>query len=676
MTPEVERFLDLATRPFEANPHERDEAKGEFMSRIGHSGVPYELLDLAEPLERLAGAKPARHGLRRSLLLAGALLLLATVVAAVGLIVWQIILMEQASSIAAQTRYGSSNSDQSQYLPVMNHVRSVAPSLPLGLDEKGGSEETARLLANHPDDLAVLQEHVIRRVRDSDHWEGLTAGERETIARLDPDNSLWHLVQVTPRLSKATAGSSRSSYSYYGRIGSTITSEPEFQEVLRLFSEAAAKPVYLDRSPTLKRRQLDAFPPARSLVDDAIATEFAGFVSPPFGYYTGSLKPLANLHCERLVTAGDKEGLKKFHREWKQLSSHIIGSPQPGESDYDDVFYQLAEMGRKLEESFDRLGMAVEKADTAERVKVLAGLGSNAGSLPPEVQRARGLRLRSEYRVPADLTMEEALSSRRVELSLFDRIQASFFAFLALIFTALVAFETCRRSRIVKGMARGLSPLFRKEDHVWIAGLGLALPWLWWLAITRVSPLGWSDSDLDEPWAVLAWLIQTFAGVTFAAVMLLQSARWRWSLRGGFLGLGGSLPGIGWGVAALTGLSIPAAGTLRYFSSLNEEETVMFLIGVVGMAACGLLWLLWHGIMTLFTPRSGALRPNLTMRAVLPWAMTGVVTLLISAVISSAMERHWFYKDPLFPSWTSKTHVNALEERVAKETPEALRGRQ
>jgi len=220
-----------------------------------------------------------------------------------------------------------------------------------------------------------------------------------------------------------------------------------------------------------------------------------------------------------------------------------------------------------------------------------------------------------------------------------------------------------------------LTPLFRREDHVWIAALGLALPWLWWWTITRMTPLGWRDGNIDDGWVVLVWLLQSVATFTLAAVMLLQAARWRWTVRGGFLGLGGSLPWIGWGVAALTALSIPVAGSLCYFrGSMGTDDVGLFLIGVAGMAACGLLWLMWHGIMTLFTPRSGALRPNLTMRAVLPWAMTGVATLLVSAAISTAMERYWFAKDPLFPSWTSKTHVNALEERVAKDTPEVLRG--
>jgi hypothetical protein len=48
--------------------------------------------------------------------------------------------------------------------------------------------------------------------------------------------------------------------------------------------------------------------------------------------------------------------------------------------------------------------------------------------------------------------------------------------------------------------------------------------------------------------------------------------------------------------------------------------------------------------------------------------------LLASVALSALLERQWFAKDPLFPSWTSKTHVNALKERLAKETREETRG--
>jgi hypothetical protein len=126
-------------------------------------------------------------------------------------------------------------------------------------------------------------------------------------------------------------------------------------------------------------------------------------------------------------------------------------------------------------------------------------------------------------------------------------------------------------------------------------------------------------------------------------------------------------------VAALAALAIPAAGVLRYLT-LNDEQSAYYLLGVAGMAACALLWLLWDGIMNLFTPRSGALRPNVTTRAMQPWAMAGTASVLAAVAVSTAMERRWFAQDPLFPSWTSETHPNAFEERRAAAAAKELEG--
>ena len=102
MTPEVERFLDLATRPLEAVPGEREEAKGELMSRIAHDGLPYELLDLAEPLERLEKAKPGSRAPRRGILLSGMLLLTAAASVGVGTMARDVYLMFEAARMSFQ----------------------------------------------------------------------------------------------------------------------------------------------------------------------------------------------------------------------------------------------------------------------------------------------------------------------------------------------------------------------------------------------------------------------------------------------------------------------------------------------------------------------------------------------------------------------------------------------
>jgi hypothetical protein len=668
MTPEVERFLDLATRPLEATPHEREEAKGELMSRLAHGGVPYELLDLAEPLERLEKTGPRAHALRRTTLLSSALLLAAAVVAATAFIAWEVFLMSQAAMMSFRMGGGiAMHHDEDG--AVLKHARSLAPTLPLGLHPAAGTaEETVDQMARHPDDLAMLQEHISRSMSVTrGTWNGFAPDEEKTINRLDRDNALWPLMQVTPHMALAMSSSSRSS------AGPAVTNEAEFQKALRYFSDAAGKPHYRDWSTSLKRRQLAAFPPVHSLSAEIVASGFTRMVSPPLARYSEGLSSLIRIQFERLSSSGDKAGLVKFFGEWKQLTRNVTQSAEPSDPEYSDVVQQLAAIDTSAVDAFDKLGMAEEKAEAEKWHEALVHVSFRYAPMPAGLESSAGMRLRSENRLPNGVTPDEALPSRRAELAFFDRMITGFLSIVALVFAGLIGFETCRRSRIVKGMARGLTPLFRNEDHLWIAGLGIALPWLWWWTIARMSPLGLRDGNLNDGWPIAVCLIQSSAALIFGMVMLLQTARWRWGLRGGFIGLGVTLPWIGWGVATLTGLSIPAAGIIRYLHTLNDDETAIFFLGVSGMAASGLLWLLWQGIMTLFTPRSGALRPNLTMRAALPWALAGVATLLVSAAVSTAMERHWFTKDPLFPPWTSKTHSNALKERMAGEIREAVR---
>lgn len=277
------------------------------------------------------------------------------------------------------------------------------------------------------------------------------------------------------------------------------------------------------------------------------------------------------------------------------------------------------------------------------------------------------MRLESYDTGLVDLTVEEVLPSRKTELAFFDRHVAISLALLGLIFSGLVGLEACRRSKVVKGTARGLMPLFRREDHLWIGGLGLALPWLWWWVITRLTPLGLrGESPEDLEVGMLALILQPLAALVFSMVMLLQTARWRWQLRGGFLALGGFFPRLGWVAGGLTALAIPAAGGIGFLTHLNDDDKMLFLLGVSCMGSFGLLWLLWEGIMNLFTPRAGALRPNLAMRVLLPWTFAGVFSLIAAYSVSTFMERKWFAKDPLLPSWTSKTHRNAFEERRAE----------
>ena len=89
MTPDLNRFLDLATRPLEGHPGPREEAKGELMARLGHSGAPFEMLDLADPLARLEASPPEKPWRRRGALLAALFLSAGAVLSIAGFLAFQ-----------------------------------------------------------------------------------------------------------------------------------------------------------------------------------------------------------------------------------------------------------------------------------------------------------------------------------------------------------------------------------------------------------------------------------------------------------------------------------------------------------------------------------------------------------------------------------------------------------
>lgn len=662
MTPELQRFLDLATRPLVGAPELRDEAKGELMARAGHAGVPFEMLDLAEPLGRLENATPLKTRPRRLALLGALVLTLAAVLTAAGMLAYDIALMSMANRhvFQRQVRFGSP--EENPFLS--DHVRRNAPGLPLGpgiLNGKDSLTEPALWLAHHPDDLAMWQEFVTRQASQQD-WKDFDEATKEAIERLDPDNALWPLLTLPPRIQSSCDPNFR--YRPKGTVN-PVTDEAGFQTALRMFSEAAAKGRYHDRSGSLVRRQIEAFPLARSLADELVVQGFTGFVSQPFDHYSkfsGSFAAMAEIQCGRLVTANDQEGLRKFHGEWQDLLQLVRESPEPLPSQ-DPTLLNLRAMGEVFARSFDGLGMTEEKLRTEEQLDRIPH--HTYVPLPPELRKVAGARLLNGS-APTTLSAGEVLPSRKTELAFLDRHVAVSLALLALVFSGLVGLECCRRSKVVKGTAKGLMPLFQREDHLWIGGLGLALPWLWWGIITRLTPLGLHGADPDQlEIASLGLLGQPLTALILGMVLLLQTVRWRWAIRGGFLALGGSPFWPGWMVALLTALAIPAFGLIAFFD-LRGDDRNFFLLGVSGMAACGLLWLLWVGIMTLFTPRASALRPNLAMRVLLPWTFAGIFSLIAAFGVSTFMERRWFSKDPLLPSWTSKTHLNALEERRAE----------
>ncbi|WP_193212120.1 hypothetical protein [Luteolibacter marinus] len=678
MTPEVERFLESATRPLEAHPALRDEAKGELMARVSHGAVPLEMLDLSDPLARLEAAGARRRWIRRTALLASFAATAVALVAGVALQARDVYVAGQANRTSNMIRYGGypGYSHGRPLDPLLeSRLRQLAPGLPLALR---GEDEPATWLERHPDDVEMLQEHVSRQLLSSSNSyrntkpDPLAPADQAAISRLDADNSVWPLIEMIPHLAQATGSSSTR---FYGTTPSSkITDPDELKKATELFSKAAACSRYCDHSLALKRRIVAAFPRSNTIADDLLVSGMARQVSPVFMEYSNDLGHLIYHESLRLTDDHDKEGLIRLKSDWEQLARLIIAAGARGEADLLDMIQHLGSCANHLADAFSRLGMPGEKAEMETWITRLnATRPPGNGLSEAEIAVAGGARLDRHRGELAGVSMAEIIPSLKTEHAWFDHVLALIPAFIALVAATLVGFEACRRSRIVKGMARGLMPLFRWSDHLWLGALGIVLPWLWWFAVTRLSPLGLRDLNFDDEWTAIPMMIQPAAGFLLGLTLLLQTARWRWARRGGFLGLNPPLAWFGWLAAGLAGAALPAAGTIRYHG-LNDEQSAYFMIGVSGMAGCTLLWLLWGVVMNLFTPRASALRPNLAMRSALPWTLVGLLTLLASAGISKAVERYWFAHDPLLPTWTSTTHQNALEERAVKTLVSEMKG--
>ncbi len=396
MTPDLERFLELATRPLEGHPQMRDEAKGELMARVGHVGVPFEMLDLDASLGDLETAPPQRPWPRRIALLASLAITIGTVLTSTTILAYEAALMFMANdgSLRRGVDWGSSSGN-----PLLQQfVNRKAPGLPLGREILAGNDdlaEPALWLARHPDDLAMWQEHATRQIeRAGKEWPAFDEDTNEKIAGLDADNALWPLMQASAMMESCS-----DAMKVRGRSGTASgADQAKFQHALLSFSEAAAKPRYSDRSLSLVRRQIDAFPAARSMSDDLIAQGFAGFVSRPFNsyrYYGYSFAVMAKTHCDRLVAADDRDGLLSFFREWKNVVRLVLESPEPVERYRGPILPQLTAMGEVLSRSFDQLGMAAEKAQVQEQLKRFQVGSYGHVPMPPEVQRFAGVRLES-----------------------------------------------------------------------------------------------------------------------------------------------------------------------------------------------------------------------------------------------------------------------------------------
>ncbi len=669
MTPELEKFIELATRPLEGREVARDEARGELMGRLSHQGVPLEMIDVSGPTDRLEAAKRLPTPWRRGLVLGALLVMLAAFVVGVGrdgsLLARFIYVQEMGWRSASGGVTVDSNWDRFFF----GWLDRRAPDLPIS----GRAGEIEMLRQTHPEDLAILQEALLRR--SIEESEFMTDGERARVARLDPGNALWPLLEMRWELYKAQGYDPAGGY-FYGR---SVTRDPKAEErAWERFAEAARCDHYRAHGPDLARRQREACPEAETVLEDLLWSRLAQLPRSAGqgmrGYYEADFAGAGQVgaHFRVFSSPEDDEALLGFFEDWKMVWRLLITPEHPDAMTVFGTVQQVENDARAFQSAFAGRGMAEAEKDAE---KLIRELSSGGGRTPYHGSDPEGgMRYQIHSRGAAGATPEELKPGRRADMAMFHRMLMWPLILIALIFILLCGFEACRRSLEVKGMAKGLLPLLTRRDHLQIGVAGLLVPWLYWWTVTRLTPIGISDKVFgDDEWVALAWVLQIALGMVLGLVMLTQAVHWRWAQVGGFLGLAGHVPWLGRAVAWLVAAALPAVGLIRFLPDIDDDHKGYFMLACAGMGAIGLLWLLWIGIMNLCTPRHGALRPNLVARTLIPWSLAGLGSLLLVAGGLRLAEGWWLQRDPLVPAWTSEHYANALQERAVLKQVDALR---
>lgn len=641
MAEETARFISLAAR--ELGDAEREAAGHELAARIAHAGGESEV---PQAVERLASSK-LPHGWRfpvlASLILAGLVTALAFLIPSHG---------KEARLLAPIHHQGLDGKHVERLLTALGPAADDVPLRTIYyLDQPAWSREIDALLAEAPDNPAYHRFYA-RWFSYLHPKDVLPPDYQLKWQALEPDNALWGICAANQLAEKSISRVSRGVH--------TVTDEPRFQRALDYLSEAASRDFCRSWAAGVQDRQLRSFRKENTLESAYIEQQLLQIVGSDSTNIYSILKAV-EIRADRLATAGDKERLEQLMKDLRKIVTMILEDPSNG-------YLSLTSMERRaslLAAKCRALGMT-EQVEWLER---LEDTYAEMRATSTMTSRSSGLRRSSSsfagrwFSGYDDVTLEDLKPGRMAEYAVADRFAAAAGVVMCFLMVAGCLMEVLRR-RSASGLARGLMPLWRGLDYLWLIGLGVGFPLFWWFCIVHASPLGCRDIGLTyfqfaQFPLMQPWLSQDFGGLVFGAVMIVQTARWRWAKRGAFLALRPERMWIGWTMAVMAALFVPAQGIVRYLPAHQEK----FLL--LGSAAGGiaLLWLVWQVAVIVFFSRENSVGVQLLVRAILPAAATMAILLLAAVPLLRKAERAWVAKDELMRRDPAGTGVSVLERR-------------
>lgn len=249
-----------------------------------------------------------------------------------------------------------------------------------------------------------------------------------------------------------------------------------------------------------------------------------------------------------------------------------------------------------------------------------------------------------------------------------------------------LCFVACYRFRVSvmsRRLARRMTDLLRPSDWGWIIGGGFALPFLFVMAVNRLTPLGGREFGALGM-ALLMPASQFFGLLILWLILPAQIVSWRLAKRAD--GFGFPLPSpVGW-LAVLTGTAfVPMIGWAAIsgvggfwiealkFDPMRAPAMPWMFWTALSLAVVPLLWVVAVVSLAMFGQAQRHLYRSTVSLVLVRAYPLALLILALGSIGFKASERHWFEQDWMTKFDTSGPGWSAYESKVAMQMRKELR---
>ena len=518
-----------------------------------------------------------------------------------------------------------------------------------------------------PANPAYFGEYSLRYIKDHHR---LPPDFLDTADKLDPDNAWFTLIaaSVTAKDSVELIKQSPLERKQGVPPGYLILDPKRLDEALRLLEKAAGQPRFHAYQSSLLADRIALLPRRTDFVSQL--PSLVCLVGIPSAVFTlRHAADAADVGAWQAADRGDAEAFRRIAAIWETCLRHMVEAERP------DLFHGfvarvvlqstsnrysktslpgIEDVNQRWRPIAERMRQEKEERDTREwneelRLKggLLAGWSLSS--------------LMKVLRSPIPITDADLKPGRMVDHELFSRISAAVVWLVLGLMLLAAALYRRRASVLVRRLSGRLADLLKPVDWAWILGAGVVLPFLFYLAIYRLTPLGARD------WSIVASVFIVPGGQVAAMgflmiVLPVLIARWRLGKRGAVLGWHKGRAWMGWAAVVCGALSLPVFG-LSFASGKGSEAMMMAAAALLGILV--LAWLLL-GLRAVFSERPALLRRATLSRVLVPAYALGMLLMVASMPLYHAAEKRWLAQDRLMEITPEAPAMNRYEWQVAQ----------